>query len=522
MHLLALFISILIELQPDGSAGFTEIWDVDASQGTEMYLVKSNLGDISITDFQVSEDGIPFVIEGSWDSGRSLEAKAGRCGIADHGSSLELCWGLGSYGHHSFTVKYRMSNVVKSLNDYDILHMQLVNPGIKPAPDEVTVEIAAPCRLSTSNARIWGFGFEGQSAFTGEGTARLVSSGAFDRENSVIALLRFDKGIFDSPSVRDQDFEELLDTAMEGADFGEEDDGVAGILGFLGILILSVLSITGIAVLNERHVQKSVLGMREKDVEWSRDIPFGGDLLQADFALGKLVQQNRSGIAAAMILRMIYKGHILVGKDARGNVELSFSQSDGTASLGESERNLFNMMKAAGGSDVILQKNEFSRWSRRHIATITKWVDSVGLEGRKNAVEAGNFSHGRFTAQGQAEARAMVGFRKYLKDFTLLGQRSSQEVVMWQEYLVFAALFGIAEKVAEELKEVDPGAFEQTMLCDYQTMYQTIRLTRMMADSITNARFANSAGSAAGGFGGRTSFGGGGGFSGGGFGGGVR
>lgn len=521
MHLLALFISILIELQSDGSARFTEVWNIDASQGTEMYLVKSNLGDIAITDFQVSEDGVPFVFEENWNSGRSIEAKAGRCGIARHSDSRELCWGLGSYGHHSFTVKYRMSNVVKSLNDYDILHMQLVNPGIKPSPDEVSVEITAPCPLSDRNARIWGFGFEGRDGFTEEGTARLVSSGTFGRDNSVIALLRFDKGIFDSPSVRRQDFEELLDTAMEGADFGEEDDDSAGVLGFLGILILSILSITGIAVLAERHIQKSVLGMRMKDIEWSRDIPYGGDLLQADFTLGKLTQQNRSGIAAALILRMIYKGRILVGKDARGNVELSFSQSDAPAEQSESERGLLDMMKTAAGTDVILQKNEFSRWSRRHVSAITKWVDSVGLEGRKNALEAGNFSRGRFTDRGKAEARAMIGLRKYLKDFTLLGQRSSQEVVMWQEYLVFAALFGIAEKVAEELKEIDPKAFEQTMLCDYQTMYQTIRLTRMMADSITNARVANNAG-AAGGFGGRTSFGGGGGFSGGGFGGGVR
>ena len=33
------------------------------------------------------------------------------------------------------------------------------------------------------------------------------------------------------------------------------------------------------------------------------------------------------------------------------------------------------------------------------------------------------------------------------------------EVHLWQDYLVFATLFGIADKVAKELKDIDPIAF---------------------------------------------------------------
>ena len=135
-------------------------------------------------------------------------------------------------------------------------------------------------------------------------------------------------------------------------------------------------------------------------------------------------------------------------------------------------------------------------------------------------------SAGKFTESGQAEARKVVGFRKFLEDFTIIGERASQEVALWNDYLVFAALYGIADKVAKELKDINPQAFEQMMVYDYPTMTDVVRLTRNMGNSITNARVQNLSGggfgSSRGGFGGFTSIGGGGGFHGGGFGGGSR
>jgi uncharacterized membrane protein len=119
-----------------------------------------------------------------------------------------------------------------------------------------------------------------------------------------------------------------------------------------------------------------------------------------------------------------------------------------------------------------------------------------------------------------------VGFKKFLEDFTIIGERASQEVALWHDYLVFASLYGIADKVAKELKDINPQAFEQMMVYDYPTMNEVVRMTRNMGNSITNARAQHFSGggfsSSRGGFGGFTSIGGGGGFSGGGFGGGSR
>ena len=131
------------------------------------------------------------------------------------------------------------------------------------------------------------------------------------------------------------------------------------------------------------------------------------------------------------------------------------------------------------------------------------------------------------TPEGQLEAQHLVGFRKYLNDFTLTGQREAVEVHLWQDYLIYGALLGIADKVAKQLKDIDPVLFEQTIGYDYTTFSGALNSMSRLSNAITSANRSYvsstySGGSSRGGFGGHSSFGGGGGFSGGGHGGGGR
>lgn len=519
-------IDINVRLLEDGSADVTEYWQIDARSGTEWYLVKRNLGDIGIVGLSVSENGSEFIYEGDWDIDRSISEKAGRCGMVRKNDGYELCWGIGSYGRHSFTVRYVMTNAVKSLNDYDMLHLQLVSPGLSANPEHVIVNISAPEPLGEDNSKIWGFGYEGKVEFSRYGSVTFESTEQFRQNSSVIALIRFEKGIFNSTSTQDRNFEEVLDRALDGASFSDDEDkdDLGDILSGLLSVIFGLFAMIAVIGGSVTVSKKRVLGMREKDVDWCRDIPFGGDIFQASYVLDRLGENRKNTIASAIILRLIRNGQILVSRDGKDNVELSFNESADLNSLNETERGLYDMMKRASGKDVILQKNEFSRWSRRHTAAVSKWAAKAGAEGKTRAVAEGNMEGSRFTAKGQAQARNVIGFRKFLKDFTLLEERGSAEVALWHDYLVFAALYGIADKVAEELKEINPQAFEEIMYYDYNTTWQVIRLSRIMADSITNARAMQASGKSVsrGGFGGVSSFGGGGGFSGGGFGGGGR
>ena len=378
-------VNIDVRLRTDGSARITEVWDLTPSEGTEWYLVRSNLGDIEVCDLSVSdENGNRFINDGEWDVDRSLRAKKGRCGIVHKGSrGVEICWGIGSYEPHVFTVSYTMTLAVKSMDDYDYLHMQFVSPGMTDAPKSVSLTLAADgTDISEANARVWGFGYNGTAVFAG-GRVVATSSERFRSSSSMILLLRFDKGIFHSPSIREGSFQTVLDRALEGSSFGDSDSLTKSELYAIMFCAL-LLSVIGILVIiwATRAYRKSILGVPTiKEIDWCRDVPYEGDVLKADYVVRKLEPIREAGTTtSAMILRMIDRGALQVHKDARGRVEIAFGDRERISGVaaGTSEqecyRGLYDMMVKASGKDGILQDTEFSFWSGRHAKEVDKWV----------------------------------------------------------------------------------------------------------------------------------------------------
>ena len=537
-------INVSVRLYRDGSAIVSETWNLTAEEGTEVYVPRTNLGDIEISDFSVSDEtGTIYTFEDRWNVDRNLARKAGRCGFNRIPGGLELCWGLGSYGTHTYSVRYRMSNVVKSLNDYDMLHLQLINEEISAPPQHVKVTIEAQnTPIDTSWVRIWGFGFHGNASFE-DGKAVYESTDRFRYESSLIALMRFDKGVFEPESVQNKDFQTVLDRAMEGSDYYQDapkktwKQKLAELFYslFTVLLVFAFLFLPFIRMLNgdklSRRQKRKILGGPADKVMWYRDIPFQGDIYKTDYILDLLETKRLSnGLVSAMILRMIEKGYLLVGKDDKGKVEIRFNEALDTKLLDTNELGLYDMMREASGSDLVLQDKEFSRWSQRSRSqdTIRLWVNGISLDARR-ALRADDIVSGKkFSEKGKVEAQHVMGFKNFLNDFTISSERESVEVGLWKDYLVYASLYGIADKVAKELKDIDPKVFEQVMAYDYTMFNDVVRMTNNLSRSLTNARYAPQTSTFSGprggfgGFGGGTSFGGGGGFSGGGHGGGVR
>ncbi len=536
-------VDIVVTLFKNGEALIHEKWDVNTGDEiTEWYLPRENLGDIQIRDFTVFSDGKELSDDGEWDVDRSRKQKAGRFGIVHKSRGVELCWGIGEYGDHVFEPLYIMTNVVKTLSDYDMLHMQFVTDELAAPPQHVRVTIKPSddlaVKLDTTNTRAWGFGFNGTLSFAEDGSIVYESSESFGYYSSVISLLRFNKGIFDSPSVQDREFSEVLSTAMEGADFGdsysgEDEDEVSDMAAFFTMLVMYLLGRKAVRKASgkvTKRDRKKILGTDPNSIGWCREVPFDGDLIASDYTLTRLGEdRKKNALASAEILRMIYKGYLDVRKDASGKVEITFAKDkNGKESIDSAASDLWSMMLEASGDDCVLQDKEFSTWSRKNSRRLYNWTEKVQSMGSRTLRDKGWMDvRTHYTSSGQAEARNLLGFRKFLDDFTLSGERSTIEVYLWQEYLVFGALLGVADKVAKQLKDIDPVLFKKAVGYDYGTFNSVLYNMDTLSRAITNARTSYvastfSGGGSSGGFGGHTSFGGGGGFSGGGHGGGGR
>lgn len=538
-------VDITLSLTQKGSVLVQEDWDVDTGTGiTEWYLVRENLGDIELTQLYVSDEkATDYENIGDWNVKATLSQKKDKCGVVRKEDGAELCWGIGSYGRHRFHVIYGMVGAVKSLDDYDLLHLQVVSPGLSSPPRHVKVTVCSDAfQLDTLNTRLWGFGFQGNAAVE-DGVAVYESDGPLGTENSVIVLLRFEKGLMTPQSIRHQSFQEVLDFALIGSDYLEnyqeekkEDKTAEGIAGFFTLLVMYLLARPFLRELRGKKSKrelKQVLG--RESIGWYRDIPMDGNLDAAHIILEDLGENRRKNLPAAEILRMIYLGNLKVTRDLEGPVKISFTDK-GIDRLPPSCQKLYKMMKKAAGKNNILEDKEFSQWIKDNGDRAYDWADEVDNCGRAY-LRQHNLYDRYYTPEGQKQARNLVGLNHFLSEFTLSREREAIEVNLWKEYLVYATLFGVAERVARQMKDIDPALFKETFRDD-DTFAGTCTMLGSFSEAVrrgvvigmpyssSSSGYSSGGGgsshSRSSGGGGRTSSGGGHGYSGGGRGGGGR
>ena len=527
---------IRVVLQQDGSARITQIWDATVVDGTEMYIPISNLGEMTVKDLTVSENGQAYINEGrDWDVDRSLDGKAGRCGIIDKHNGVELCWGKTSYGPHVWTVEYTVTGLVQSFTDADGFNFMFVNPGFDAPAQHVKVTILNDTggpEWTYDNTLVWGFGSYGDINVV-SGAIVYESSEPYSRQSSCIALVRFEKGLFTPTVSRNMTFDELKDRALEDSSYGQNGILEQIFLGLFALLfgggIIMIISGSVLSALGYKY-KKSMYG-KTKITEWWREAPMGGNLFASSFVLDNgwrfpSGQSSSKGLIGAFFLRWILDGKVKVQADPDNakRVNLDFSREPDIRD--DVELALYNMAREASGSNYLLESGEFERWSERNFKKMTAWPLRAKARGQGFMQDHRYFRHGTTTNDdGAREACHVVEFKNFLNDFTLSKERTANEVGLWKDYLVFAQLYGIADKVASQFQKLYPKEFQevaQSVGVDPNVMMRTIRVNNNMSASAINRAVSKQQAGSIRGTGGHTSFGGGGGFSGGGFGGGGR
>ena len=527
---------IRVVLQQDGSARITQIWDATVVDGTEMYIPISNLGEMTVKDLTVSENGQAYINEGrDWDVDRSLDGKAGRCGIIDKHNGVELCWGKTSYGPHVWTVEYTVTGLVQSFTDADGFNFMFVNPGFDAPAQHVKVTILNDTggpEWTYDNTLVWGFGSYGDINVV-SGAIVYESSEPYSRQSSCIALVRFEKGLFTPTVSRNMTFDELKDRALEDSSYGQNGILEQIFLGLFALLfcggILMIISGIVLSALGYKY-KKSMYG-KTKITEWWRDTPMGGNLFASSFVLDNgwrfpSGQTSSKGLIGAFFLRWILDGKVKVQADPNNakRVNLDFSHEPDIQD--DVELALYNMAREASGTNLLLESGEFEKWSERNFKKMTAWPLRAKARGQGYMQDHRYFRHGTTTNEdGAKEACHVVEFKNFLNDFTLSKERTAGEVGLWKDYLVFAQLYGIADKVASQFQKLYPKEFQevaQSVGVDPNVMMRTIRVNNNMSASAINRAVSRQQAGSIRGTGGHTSFGGGGGFSGGGFGGGGR
>lgn len=515
-------IDIDVIVQDDGSAYVLQTWKGVFDEGTENFI-PIDTGDIEISDLTVSDEKGKYKTVSSWDTRQSFKEKARKCGINETADGAELCFGISQYGNKTYYIRYTVRDFIKSYSDYDGTNFMFINSNMNTFPTEgrINIRMENGAKLSEENAGIWAFGFEGQIEFR-NGSVKAYTDYPLEGDHSMIVLLKLNKGIIHPAKSLDKSFEEVKEEAMEGSDYG--DDGAPLWLTVLILAIAAIVILIAVYLIKRKKAIKKFY----KDVEYFRDVPNKGDLEVSHFLAQTFdVAEEESLIIGAALLSMINRNFI----EPQTNVQTGmFGKTKTSVNLklcGEPKRSpekqLYRIVSGAAGADGILQEKELEKYARKHPELLESFVKKAAQRGEKRFAGSGGFTGGSgncindLSENGKRELAEVMGLKKFLTDFSLIAEREIKETAIWQDYLVYATLFGIAEKTIRQFEKVYPSRTEEIRRCSQNAMiagsyYHTVHSSYQKA--LNEKRNAGGGGS--------SSVGGGGGFSGGGFGGGSR
>ena len=510
---------IEVALRTDGSAYITQTWITDTNEGTEFYLACRDSGYLTITDFSVSDKNGPYTFMEDWDVDASFEEKARKCGILETDEGVELCWGISEYGENCYVIEYVLHDLVGGYSDADGFNHRFVDEmNFFPTDVVLTVYNEDGTPLDDSICDIWAFGYDGQIFFM-DGVICGWTDTPLESGQHMTVMVALDKGVLSPQRAEEGSFEEVKERAFEDSDY--EDDSALGVLAFIVVVVAIVVLV---AIISDK-VQKAKLNKRLKSVDYFRDVPNDGDLnVTHQLGLGCGLCKS-DALLGAYLLRLISGGCLepdVWNSDPKStSLHLCHPPRSGDAY----DEVLYTVLEAAAGTDGTLQPKELERMCQVNHVPLTSFMDSCIREGKQGLIRSvclkGATCTGlkSLTKQGLAQLDEILGLKRYLLEFSLIQERGIHETVIWQDYMVYAMLLGIADKVAPQIKKLYPNVLHQVeryeSYINYAGYYNGVMYNAYRRE-LQRREAARSSGS-----GGRASFGGGGGFSGGG-GGGTR
>lgn len=523
-----------------GNARVREVWNADVDSGTEGWHPYYNLGNSTIQNLIVSMDGQQFTTISDWNVNADFSEKAYKAGFYWPSSNeLDICFGITNYGSHIYQIEYTITGFVATMEDSDMIYWNLFPYDFSAEPEKVQITIYSD--FAYRDVEFHGYGKYGATNELLDGRIVIDSQGSVGKDEYLTILVKFPKNTFQTSNVLENNFEHYYDMAEEGAinysdkpktfwqKVGSFLAGFFMIILNFGIWLVIMMGIF-IASCNGKkfkcrfgHVGNKV----RKDVPNYREIPCNKDIYRAYWVASNYgLIKKKEDFLGAILLKWLRNGNVFIEKIEKNGLFKNSSES--TIVFVSSpqdnillEKELYDWMVEAS-LDGKLESNEFKKWCQKNYTKILKWFDQVLDFESKMLVNEGKavahtdvkfkllkFSYYDIDDSMMVEAEQLAGLKKFLKEFTLIKEREPIEVQLWDEYLMYAQIFGMADEVASQFKKLYPEVITDMDSRGFD--YDDIVFIHMISyDGMKSANAAQSS-SYSSGSGGGGSFGGGGG-----------
>lgn len=477
---MTLKVNIGVELLDNGDAIVSEERVARmGSYGTEGYIAQYNLRPgMKITDLQVSDEtGTEYDFEDKWNVNRSRTEKKNKCGYNWTDKGVELCWGIGEEGLRTYYIRYRIVGLLMGYKESDGFNHCFFSTDTWGVDSVSVVFYREGKEFQQHNPNIWMFGCYGTIDVM-DGVVQAYSTQRLSDNEKVIVMMEFPKGEFHPDVNVDGEFKtQVKDIAMEGSDYYEEeiknnpslfkhiekdsDQWMFALGGIISLVITTLIGGSSLSDVRKRRKKLESIFGKKKEVLWNRVVPVDGDLLKARGIYNAVEQELLSSddTIAAYTLRLMLKKKIEIRRRTYPDntyQDVLLVNTPGIHETGKAnsqnlriENEIHKLYYDAAGEDHLLEPNEIRKYFnenpvkyRSAVRGIDRILQSTGTMSLDKVVKD--------------EALAVLGFEKFLKEFTLLSERGTMEATLWKDYMVFATLFGISKRVAKELRSMLP------------------------------------------------------------------
>lgn len=533
-------IDINCQIDQNGTATFVEKWDMDVSEGTEGYKIFNGMSDQPLKLIGVTDDrGKTYTNIGSWNSDLSKEYKTNKCGLIRDDGHYELCFGLGDYGRRSYTMTYQIDHFVNQYEDQQGINYAFISDMALNVGD-VTIRVSGITPYSKDNAKIWAFGYSGSVNFD-DGSVVLQTHSL--NSNKMQLLMGLESNAYASPNQRysRKKFEKVVNEAKEGSSYSKGMSKAAKIMLFIFItfvIVMVIFIIVAVIVFSDSGVVfENGRTIKGKEVTPFREIPCDKDIFLFYYLAKKLDiigdDESRENLISGFILKWVRDGVVTIREKESGAIVKKKNYDmylDVDVKFENKQESALYKMFILASKDGVLQTKAFQKWCGKHYKKIDSWFtkvdniieDSMNKNGYAKTATVykrvlfWNIPRDRtvWTNKAYDQCLYVRGFNNFLKDEDNMKEKAAIEVKLWDEYLIFAAVLGIADRVEKQLKVAIPRYEEMTTYNSFPIYYYTHTFAH---NSMSAATAAVSAGQ-----GGSSSFSGGGSSFSGGGGGGVR
>lgn len=235
---------------------------------------------------------------------------------------------------------------------------------------------------------------------------------------------------------------------------------------WLGIfLVIFKLGLNYLKNRNKRQIKKSDKIIYYRDIPCFENIDLAYWILY-NFSNSKKNDLN-NGLIGAYLLKWYKNGYIDIKHSQ--NIDLK----DGKWPKNYVESRIYNFLKKVAGNNNTLEKNEIRDYCSvdgnkfeleflfknilREIQEDLAWKKYITVIPSKNYIFFKTQDKITLSEELINEYQKLNGLKNFLLDYSNIDEKRHIEVHLWEEYLIFANVLGIADKVKQQFKKIYPN-----------------------------------------------------------------